>query len=281
LTRLGLVLYVSAFLLASASTVFYFVPFYQFWVLVTSVGSTEFYVAVLPVVYHALPRAAAMGLALSLLAAATTAGLLKDILKLSRPPEDLWRVGAEGYGFPSGHATGSTAFWGYLSIYRASAPLVAFSAVMIVPVSASRVVLGVHYPRDVLGGVLLGVVAATLSYLAVKALDSTRLAAAGAAVGVAGLALHHLGLGELEPPSALLGIAVGELVCGRLSLTGRAGWRYGVLGSVLALAVGIPALRLGHPIASPTLMALAGFLAVLAPRLAWSRLGGGRWQGGF
>lgn len=279
--RLDLALYLLAFLLALASTISYLalVAFkldfsYNFWVAVTSLGSTEFYLAVLPIVYHSLPRTGAMGLALSLLVTATITGIVKDIAKLPRPPPEMWRVGAEGYGFPSGHASGSTAFWGYLSIYRPLAPLVAFSAVMIASVSISRLVLGVHYPRDVAGGVLLGVTVASLSYLASRFARESSLAMTAFLVGLAGVTLSYLGLGDFRPSSALIGIAFGELACGKLRLVSSVGWAYGVTGSIVALIFGLAALKVEVTVASAALMILAGFLAVVTPRLLRLRFGG-------
>ena len=259
-----------ALLLALGSTLFYVYPVYGFWVVVSGFGSIEFYMVALPVAYHVLPRVEALGLALALLTATTITGVLKDLFKLPRPPEDMWVVREDGYGFPSGHATGSSAFWGYLSVYRPLAPLVAFTAVMVVSVSISRVMLGVHYPRDVAGGVVVGVVVASLSYAAVRVSGFRGLAVLALAVGVLGLTLYFLGFGRLEPPSALLGVVLGELVGSRFNLIDRPGWAYGFIGSVVVLALGIPALRVAGeaPVLSIALLALAGFLAVLVPRVA-------------
>lgn len=272
----NIVLVALALLLALGSTFFYLNPHPSFWILVSNLGSTEFYMVLLPIVYHALPRAEALGLAIALLAATTLTGILKDLLKLPRPPEHLWVVRAEGYGFPSGHSTGSSAFWGYLALLRPLAPLIAFAAVMVVAVSTSRLMLGVHYPRDVAGGVVVGVAAASLSYVAVRRLDTRGLTLIAVAVGSLGLVLHLVGVGALEPPSVLVGVALGELLCSRFKLVERPGWAYGAIGSILALALGVPALRVGDeiPLLSIALLVLAGSLAVIAPRVSRRILGG-------
>lgn len=275
--RLELTLYLLAFTLAVGSTIFHFYKLPSFWILVSALGSTEFYMAVLPVVYHSLPRVTALGLGLSLLISTTTTGFLKDTLRLPRPPEELWLVRAEGYGFPSGHATGSSAFWGYLSLVRPIIPLIAFTSVMVVSVSISRIELGVHYPRDVVGGVVVGMVTAILCYAGVRKLGERSLALVGLIVGLAGLTLYALGLGSMEPPSVLLGLSLAELASPRFGLTGSPGWLYGVLGSIVALALGLTALRLAdwEPVVSTALLVLAGFLAVIAPRLVFRVRGGG------
>jgi len=266
-----------ALLLAFGLTLFYVYPVYGFWIFVSNLGSVEFYMIILPVAYHMLPRVEALGLALALLFATSLTGVLKDVFKLPRPPEGLWIVREEGYGFPSGHSTGSSAFWCYLSLYKPLAPLIAFSTVMILSVSISRLMLGVHYPRDVVGGVIVGVTLASISYIVVRSLSLRSVISIALVISFASLVLYYAGFGVLEPPSVLLGIVLGEIVCSRFNLTFIAGWTYGVIGSILALFLGVPALRVKAeiPLLSLTLLTLAGFLAVLIPRIIRRRIRGG------
>ena len=67
---------------------------------------------------------------------------------------------SSGFAFPSGHATGVTAVYGglaaLLTIGRRRLRYAA-AATMIALVSGSRVILGVHYPRDIVAGMALGV----------------------------------------------------------------------------------------------------------------------------
>ncbi|MFC7019120.1 MULTISPECIES: phosphatase PAP2 family protein [Haloarcula] len=66
---------------------------------------------------------------------------------------------ADGYGFPSGHALGSTMVWGgcALVLQRGSfGNRVGAAGVIVLLVAVSRLVLGVHYLVDVIVGVVVG-----------------------------------------------------------------------------------------------------------------------------
>ncbi len=90
---------------------------------------------------------------------------LKGFFALARPPETYHVVNASGYGFPSGHALGSTVFWVLLALTfdRGSrATRLAVASVIVALVCLTRLVLGVHFTVDVIAGVGVGLV-----YLAV------------------------------------------------------------------------------------------------------------------
>ncbi|MBC5783917.1 phosphatase PAP2 family protein [Ramlibacter sp. USB13] len=88
----------------------------------------------------------------------------KNLFQRARPAWDDPLVQLATYSFPSGHAVASTVFYGMLCalVYahtrtrwkRALALAVAVGMVLLV--CTSRVVLGAHFPGDVLAGVALG-----------------------------------------------------------------------------------------------------------------------------
>lgn len=74
---------------------------------------------------------------------------------------------ADGPGFPSGHALGTTMVWGGLALVldRASSRVrFGVTGVVVVLVSFSRLALGVHYFVDVLVGATLGVITLGVLY---------------------------------------------------------------------------------------------------------------------
>ena len=101
---------------------------------------------------------------------AATAGniLLNNILKLffdrERPSIFEWGTHAASSSFPSGHAMSATVVYGTVAYLLARLQKHAWSrtitlllaVIMIVLICLTRLYLGVHYPSDVLGGIIIG-----------------------------------------------------------------------------------------------------------------------------
>ena len=77
--------------------------------------------------------------------------------------------------FPSGHATASSGFFAALSIRFRKAYIIAPSAVLVFLIVLSRLYLGVHYPSDVLAGLVVGIGMAFLWALVYKGFYKARL----------------------------------------------------------------------------------------------------------
>ena len=97
-----------------------------------------------------------------MVAAPICEGLLKILIGRSRPEE-------ASMGFPSGHATAATAFFGAVFYLAATLPplpraLVRVGAALtIVLVAIARVVLRAHWPADTLAGIALGLTLAAIA----------------------------------------------------------------------------------------------------------------------
>lgn len=209
-------------------------------------------------------RRGAAVLAAGLLAISTT-GLLKAAFGLPRPPGaaepayaiagplgDLyaWTATADGFGFPSGHALGSTAIYGTVAGLVARAArrrAVALAGALIATASLTRVGLGVHYFADVLAGVVVGLVLAALAIRWVRR--------PGVAIGTAvPIAAGWAVLADNAPDAAgALGLSAGALVAWialeerLVALPTPRGWTVGALavgGAVLA-GVTVGAIEVG------------------------------------
>jgi len=141
-------------------------PWVGFWMVFTLLGTEAFYVLFCTFLYVSVDRDLALKEFSAVLLSASIVLLLKQWLRLPRPPRSMWLVEAHGYGFPSGHAGVSSAFWFTLALEKASPLLAALAVVLVALISASRLALHVHYPRDIAGGLAIGTLIAVLIHYA-------------------------------------------------------------------------------------------------------------------
>lgn len=149
-----------------------------------------------------------LGLALTYVA---LIGVLKNAFLLPRPPgaseaplvqwmpaaiEPLFVdiTTADGPGFPSGHALGTTMVWGGLALILdrgARRTRLGIAGTVVALVALSRLVLGVHYAVDVVVGVALGLVFLGALYrLSDGGTDPGRVFLFAITVGILGLVIE-------------------------------------------------------------------------------------------
>lgn len=99
---------------------------------------------------------------------------IKDIICRVRPCGDSY----PGYSFPSGHSVCAMCFFGiliYLAIRHTSGFwryfLISFFGLLIILAGLSRLWLGVHFPIDVISGMLLGFILVNLYIILCKAFN--------------------------------------------------------------------------------------------------------------
>jgi membrane-associated phospholipid phosphatase len=76
-----------------------------------------------------------------------------------RPHDQEHLVATQSFAFPSGHTANATLIWLSLALLLARsgrAPALAGAALIAVAVGCSRMMLGVHWPTDVIGGLAFG-----------------------------------------------------------------------------------------------------------------------------
>jgi membrane-associated phospholipid phosphatase len=137
------------------------------WKLVSTIGGpTEFRSAAAVaavVLWWRRRRRSAVFVVVTMVAAAVLSGVTKSLVHRARPVLDVPVDRAPGASFPSGHALTSlvavgvllVAFWPLLST-RWRWVLSTVGVVVVLLVGFSRIILGVHFVSDVVGGWLIG-----------------------------------------------------------------------------------------------------------------------------
>ncbi len=130
----------------------------------TNAGSEPVYVFLASLIFWCLNKKTGIRAMYVILFSAYATLLAKNLFGMPRPPEYLHKVTENDFGFPSGHAQVSSGFWGYLGIRSKRNRIIIVGAIAVILVSLSRLYLGVHYPGDVAGGIIFGLMVAFISY---------------------------------------------------------------------------------------------------------------------
>lgn len=126
----------------------------------TWLGYEEFYLFVLPVVYWCIHKEIGVGLAYISMLSTWVNSVVKHACKIPRPSGVAMRAPRPETtpSFPSNHAQSPVAVWGYLASRFRRGWLWALTVVLALGVGLSRIVLGVHFPQDVIGGWIIGAI---------------------------------------------------------------------------------------------------------------------------
>ncbi|WP_134671068.1 phosphatase PAP2 family protein [Halorussus marinus] len=230
-------------------------------VVLTQLGDAWFIFVATALVYWYEDRDRGAFVLAAVLGALALTVALKGLFGLPRPPAELHVGHADSYGFPSGHAVGSSVLWVVLALVldrgtRAQRLLVAGAAVAVV--ATSRVVIGVHYTVDVVVGVAVG-----LAYLGllVRATDwePGRGFAVASAVAAGALATNGLTPDAVAIVAGVLGATAAWSAFGVAS-RGRVG-----PGVALATLAGLGALGYAGNSLSASLAAVFVLNLVVPP----------------
>jgi membrane-associated phospholipid phosphatase len=127
----------------------------------TFFGDKEFFLLFLPLIYWCIDRRTGARLLFLLLVSVFINSVAKVFVNQPRPFHYDSRVKqiveAYGGGLPSGHTQNTTVLWGYLAIRFRIELLWILAGILIVGVPLSRIYLGVHFPTDIIGGYVLGI----------------------------------------------------------------------------------------------------------------------------
>lgn len=160
----GLMLMVAGLNTWFGDTLVYNDVVYYIFTAITYLGDALVYIIIGAALFFIYDKRFAKNLMLVLLGSSFLDSFLKDIYKDPRPASNA-RANADGYGFPSGHAQGSTATYGYLAFHTQKnyaqekwykyIPWIFL--VVIYLVAISRQIIGVHDVEDIVGGLLIGI----------------------------------------------------------------------------------------------------------------------------
>ncbi len=129
---------------------------------ITDLGYEAFYFLVVTPLFWMVDRRRASVLFLLILASGLLNTAAKLLVDTPRPDPALVRVldlrpYRSGSGaFPSGHAQNAVVFWFYIAGWVGRPWCRGLALLMVVLISFSRLYLGVHFPIDIVGGLVLG-----------------------------------------------------------------------------------------------------------------------------
>lgn len=137
----------------------------------TMLGEDLICVAIVGFLYWCWDKELGKYVGLNLLFAVTLCGMVKNVVMRRRPyfdnegikclkkvdsKADIYDISAQGFSFPSIHATKAVTMYTGLGVYTKNKILMVLGIVLPLLVGFSRIVLGVHYPTDVIVGWLIG-----------------------------------------------------------------------------------------------------------------------------
>jgi len=147
----------------------------EMWVMITTFGHRLFALLLVLLLFWRhidLLRAALIAALMSLLIIAS----MKSLIALPRPydvldPSSFYFIGEKitTYAFPSGHTATAFAIMGAVGLYFKNNSLLFFAFFFASLIGLSRIMLGVHWPIDVLVGAALGLASAWLSVAMINA----------------------------------------------------------------------------------------------------------------
>lgn len=123
----------------------------------TALGEPTFFLVAFTLGYWLLDRRVFLRVSVVLMISALLNSVLKGVFQAPRPDDSLRLVEASGWSFPSGHAMIAGTIWPWLAREAGRVWFWPVAVLTALGIAASRVYLGVHYPRDVAAGLALGV----------------------------------------------------------------------------------------------------------------------------
>jgi len=146
---------------------------------ITKLGSEYLYLAAMCFLYWCVEVRGALRLFVLFFLTVYLGATIKECTARLRPFQEYptliqprFTETAGDMSFPSAHTLHSTVFWGYLAMVVRRRWLYILAPILVVLIGFSRLYLGLHWPTDVLGGLLLGLVVLGFAYVTLRLLAS-------------------------------------------------------------------------------------------------------------
>ena len=129
----------------------------------TMLGEPGIYILIITLFFWGISKRAGICITFALSVSTFFNSLIKIAIKAPRPFEAMPGLQgkrletATGYSFPSGHTQGAASFYTSVFLLFKKRVIRIFCTLAIILVGVSRVYLGVHWPKDVLAGWVLGI----------------------------------------------------------------------------------------------------------------------------
>ncbi|MCY0894789.1 MAG: phosphatase PAP2 family protein [Alicyclobacillaceae bacterium] len=132
-------------------------------------GNEQFYLLAIPIVFWSVHRKLGLRLGYIFLFGMWLNSWLKVLIGIVRPIgipgiQSAKVASATGYSMPSGHAQGTMTFWMLLSSLLKRRIALWIGMILVLLVGWSRIVLGLHWPLDVMVGWGIGLLVASLGW---------------------------------------------------------------------------------------------------------------------
>ncbi len=130
---------------------------------VTMIGEETFYILAFCMIYWCYDKNVGKELGLTFLLGSVFNAGIKELFHLPRPIgtkgiRSLRVETATGYSFPSGHTQSTTTFFYFWILKVKKTWFRVLAWILILMVGFSRLYLGVHWPKDVLGGIVFAII---------------------------------------------------------------------------------------------------------------------------
>lgn len=140
-----------------------------FWQWMTMLGEETWMVLAVSYIYWCRRKDLGLYLSFSLFCGVAVNSLLKEVFHLARPMGEpgirvLREETAVGYSFPSGHSQLGSGIFASLYAWCRGKKLLLLAVAASLLIGYSRLYLGVHYPKDVVAGLVLGWAVSFLCY---------------------------------------------------------------------------------------------------------------------